>query len=476
MENQIDRIKEIMGIKIISENIAPVAAAEFRNFFEHILSAYRANVTRQEIDRLLKNTTRKEIKDLTKNEIEELLKKIDYESVVRTLLNKGLVGTAAKRNYFNTYINAILNNRMTVQETLDATANSKYFTYLYNASKGANPTEPVPEFVKKMEKEMNEIWLEEFEVELKRRNISVPPRTLSSQADELAIIFSDRDKLIKFINTEIESVLGKKLPKEKIEDFADELLKVINESVKKFEPQFQLIFKDLESYISKLGPKSKKEFLTKAFNRFIKGISEDTKISKTIKQKVIDYFKGGLGVKDMVKRVQNGEKLWDVYKENMMIAIGTAGLGTFAQILRSENPISKSGGLMEWGWKKYFLTIIPGINTLWGVSYAIWQTIMLAGEKLVQASQGDEYEGKGGNYSSTISIDEAKDFVMNQDGLNNLIPSGVNSSELTYKGTEKGKAIDVYYQDNYICSLIKDCKSVNTERVKDLGKCKIKIR
>jgi hypothetical protein len=486
MSDQINRIKELMNLKIITEGIEPQVARGFRDFFEHIISnPSLGNMQRAEVDNIINNTTRKEIKNLSATEVETLMKNIDYESLVRTLLNKGLLSTQARRNFFRNYINAISQNRMTVQQTINAVENNKYFTTLYNSSRNMPANEPVPQFVTKMEQEFNKVLREEYENELRQSGIQVPPRTSSPQIDDLVSMMKDRTKIYDYVEGEVKTLksgVGRKIPRQQIEKFTDDLMKIVNESVKKLNPEFELLFKDFDKVFSKMDDKTKAEYLQRAFNEFSSKISSDVKISKTFSKKILDnivnYFKGGAGIKDMINEYKSGKKLWhEILKPRYAYALSASAIGTIAQILRGQNPVSEWGGLSEWGWKKYFLTLTPGINTAFSTIYAIWEFLALGAEKVIlPAFKGDNYEGKGGDYSSTISIDEAKDFVMNQDGLNNLIPSGVNSSELTYKGTEKGKAIDVYYQDNYICSLIKDCKSVDVGRVKDFGACKIKIR
>jgi BMFP domain-containing protein YqiC len=455
MENQIDRIKEIMGIKIISENIAPVVANEFRNFIEHIISSYSAFVTRADIDRLLKNTTRKEIKNLSKDEVEELLKKIDYESLVRTLLNKQLVSTNVKRGFFDRYINEIIRTRMTVEQTIDAVKNNKIFSHLYNASKNVNPNEPVPDFVQKMEKEMNEIWLDEYEVELKRRSISVPPRIPPPIVDDLANIFADRDKLIKFINKEAKSAVGKEIPIEQIEAFADKLLEVVNNSVKKFQPKFELLFKDLESYLSKLNSKQREEFYKKAYNNFLKTLSENTEIPDTIKQKLINFLKSGMGIPKFMSELKNKnpKEMWNTYVKSVKISLTLATAGSVASFLRSENPITNQGGFMKWGWKKYFLTITPVVNVIWAVSYAAIQTVstLISGPELFK----DDSEELSGPTDKKVTRRDAKEFVENRNGLLQFLPPGTSmvNLDITYK--QNGNDVVVFINGNNTATLTK---------------------
>lgn len=475
MSDQINRIKELMNLKIITEGIEPQVARGFRDFFEHIISKPSlGNIERAEVDRLIKNTTSKEIKNLSAQEVETLMKNIDYESLIRTLLNKGLLSTQAKRNFFRNYINAISQNRMTIQQTIDVVENNKYLSSLYNSSRNIPLGEPVPQFVTKMEQEFNKVLTEEYENELRQSGFRVPTR--SSVSSITSDIVQDRTKLLDYLEKEISRSLGKKIPRQEISKFADELFKIINEESKKFEPEFELLFKDMEQYVKGLDSKTKKEYLTKTFNDVGDKISKNSKIKDTIKKNVVDYFKSGLGVKEMIDRISKGEKIWDVYSQNMKIALSTAAFGTLAQMLRGQNPVKEFGGLTEWGRAKYFLTIIPGINTFWGISYAAWQTIALGAEIGYEKFAGSEREGKGGQYAETISIDEAKDFVMNKNGLENILPSEIKLSQLKFKGAEKGRAIDIYNGEEYITTLIKDCSEDELKRVKNLGKCKVKIR
>jgi hypothetical protein len=142
---------------------------------------------------------------------------------------------------------------MTVQQTINAVENNKYFTTLYNSSRNMPANEPVPQFVTKMEQEFNKVLREEYENELRQSGIQVPPRTSSPQIDDLVSMMKDRTKIYDYVEGEVKTLksgVGRKIPRQQIENFTDDLMKIVNESVKKLNPEFELLFKDFDHMLN----------------------------------------------------------------------------------------------------------------------------------------------------------------------------------------------------------------------------------
>jgi hypothetical protein len=138
-----------------------------RQFLESLISGGKIG---QNLEELLVGSSgkkilrRKSLANLSEFELSQILKDLDWKKMAYTLYNNDIIPNTAKINAFDDIIKK-LNNRTipSFSDFIEKRKNVDTISRLYNKALGKPGNSIVPDFIKKLQKEFNEVYFEEFD-------------------------------------------------------------------------------------------------------------------------------------------------------------------------------------------------------------------------------------------------------------------------------------------------------------------------
>lgn len=175
MKNQINRVRELMGLKVLSEQIGPALTAA-QKYIKHVIE--NGKISKEELEKFSKKTILGDAKLLPAKEAEEILSNLDFSKFTKKLIDNQIVSTQTKNKFFNAFGNSIRKKEKTYKEVINILNNSQYFSDLYNISIGAPKGTAVPNYILKIQEEFNKIFVKDFKNYFYKRFRFGPRNTL----------------------------------------------------------------------------------------------------------------------------------------------------------------------------------------------------------------------------------------------------------------------------------------------------------
>lgn len=156
MKEEVQKIKKLMGLSLISEQGGGVKTA--KNFLEWLVSTRRFSTA--ELERMSK-TKFGTVANLTDDQAKLILKNLNLKKIGKFLADT-LVSAPNKKKMFLTKIDQIKNGSTTITDVRKKFLESPYLSNVWNMATGGQSSAEVNNLILKLEKEFNNSILKEF--------------------------------------------------------------------------------------------------------------------------------------------------------------------------------------------------------------------------------------------------------------------------------------------------------------------------